>query len=112
MPVVLESRVKRMQVFNLDHEGCCRTDRCGCAELLLVLVDENPRTGERSPRRITKKIPASLTLLALERREGLGEEVLEAAEVKAAIVSGFVRVIEQTPAPRGRKSAPEGTSHG
>ena len=97
MPVTLENRLRRMQVFNLDHEGFCASRECACSEITLAVVDEHPRTGERAPRHVTKRIPSSLTLLALERRAGLPTAVLGATDVQAALARGHLRVVEQTP---------------
>jgi hypothetical protein len=97
MAVTLESRVRRMQVFHLPHEVFCRAGHCACADVTVVVVAENPRTGERAPRRTTQRVPGSLTILALERKRGLPNGVLEVADVKAAIGRGYLRVIEQTP---------------
>ncbi len=96
MPVILESRLRQIQVFNLDHEAYCTGAKCACSEVTAIVLDENPRTGERAPRRVTRRAPASLTLLARERRAGLPESVLRVPEVSAAIARGFVRVVEQT----------------
>jgi len=96
MPVTIESRARRMQVFHLPHEVFCH-DRCACAEVAVVVVAENPRTGERAPKHVRKKVPSSLTFLALERKPGLPNALLEVAEVKAAIGRGYLRIIEQTP---------------
>jgi hypothetical protein len=85
-----------MQVFHLPHDVLCR-DQCACAEVTVVVVAENPRTGERAPKHLNKKVPGSLTFLALERKPGLPSAVLELAQVKAAIGRGYLRVIEQTP---------------
>ena len=97
MPVTLESRVRRMQAFHLPHEVFCRAHRCACAEVTVVVVAENARTGERAPRRTARRVPGSITILALERKRGLPNAVLEVADVKAAIGRGYLRVIEQTP---------------
>ncbi len=97
MPVTLESRVRQMQVFNLPHEAFCRDGRCACSDITVVVSEENPRTGERAPRNIQKKAPASLTLLALERRSGLPSVLLDVPDVRAAIARGRVRVVEQSP---------------
>lgn len=99
MPVTLESRTRRMQVFNLEHAAYCGAGECACSDVTTVIVEHNPRTGERAPRRITRKAPASLTLLALERREGLRDSIALVPEVRAAIARGFVRVVTQSPAP-------------
>jgi len=96
MPVTLESRVRRMQVFHLPHEVFCR-GHCTCAEVTVVVVAENSRTGERAPKRVAKRVPGSITILARERKAGLPGTVLEVAEVRAAISRGYLRVIEQTP---------------
>jgi hypothetical protein len=96
MPVTLESRTRRMQVFHLAHDLFCR-DRCACTEVAVVVVAENPRTGERAPKHLNKKVPGSITFLALERKPGLLSAVLELAQVKAAIGRGYLRVVEQTP---------------
>lgn len=97
MPVTLESRVRQMQVFNLPHETYCAGGACACSETTVVVLDANPRTGERAPRRVACRTPDSLTLLARERRAGLPAAVLAVPEVKAAIARGLVRVVEQKP---------------
>lgn len=99
MPVTLENRIRRMQVFNLEHGTFCAGGECACSDITTVVVEHNPRTGERAPRRLTKKAPASLTLLALERREGLRDSIVAVPEVRAAIARGLVRVVQQTPVP-------------
>lgn len=100
--MTLESRLRQIQVFNLDHDAYCRQGDCACSEISTVVVEENPRTGERAPRRVAKKAPAALTLLARERRDGLPDAVLEVAAVQSAIACGQVRVVEQTPAAPSR----------
>lgn len=96
MPVTLESRTRRMQVFHLPHELFCR-GRCACSEVTVVVTAENPRTGERAPQLLQKKVPGSLTILARERKPALPTAVIELAEVKAAIARGYLRIVEQTP---------------
>lgn len=108
MPVTIESRVRRMQVFNLEHAAFCAGGECTCSDITAVVVEHNPRTGERAPRHVTKKAPASLTLLALERREGLRESVLSVPELRVAIEHGHVRIVEQTPALPPRRTARAG----
>ncbi len=97
MTVTLESRVRQMQVFNLPHEAFCRDGQCACSAMAVVVIEENPRTGERAPRNFQKKAPASLTLLALERRCGLPNVLLDVPDVRASIARGRVRVVEQSP---------------
>jgi len=96
MPVTLENRLRQMQLFNLDHEAYCRDGACSCAEVTVVVAAENPRTGERAPRVVSKRVPAVLTLLARERRSGLPDAVLRVPAVRAALASGRLRVVEQT----------------
>ncbi len=103
MPVTLESRIRRMQVFNLEHEAYCAAGECACSDITTVVMEHNPRTGERAPRHVTKKAPASITLLALERREGMRDSIVSAPEMRAAIERGLVRVVEQTPASVARR---------
>jgi hypothetical protein len=106
MPVTLESRTRRMQVFHLAHDVLCR-GRCACSEVTVVVTAENPRTGERAPRQLQKKVPSSITLLARERKPGLPSAVLELAEVKSAIARGYLRIVEQTPDdPAGLRTDP------
>ncbi|HET9621809.1 MAG TPA: hypothetical protein VFP84_10600 [Kofleriaceae bacterium] len=111
MAVVLESRLRRMQVFNLPHESFCRA-QCACTKLALTVIAENPRTGERAPKHLTKRIPGSLTLLALERKGGLANAVLEVPELEAAVRAGHVRVLEQTAEPSQVPSADASMSTG
>jgi hypothetical protein len=103
-----------MQVFHLPHDVFCR-DQCACAEVAVVVVAENPRTGERAPKRVTKKVPGTITLLALERKPDLPSALLELAQVKAAIGRGYLRVIEQSPdiaaAPVAVAAAVGGAAH-
>ena len=96
MPVTLESRFRRIQVFHLSHDVFCR-GRCACGEVTVVVTAENPRTGERAPRQLQKKVPGSITILARERKPGLPSAVLELGEVKVAIARGYLRIVEQTP---------------
>ncbi len=103
MAVTLESRLRQMQVFNLNHEAYCAGADCACSQVTTVVVDENPRTGERAPRRITRRAPGSLTLLAQERRDGLPNSVLAVPEVRAAIAKGHLRVVAQTPDAAGKE---------
>lgn len=108
MPVTVQSRTRRMQVFHLPHDVFCRV-QCACAEVTVVVVAENPRTGERAPKQLRKKVAGSITLLALERKAGVPAALLELAEVKTAIGRGYLRVVEQTPddaaVPGGRDEA-------
>ena len=97
MPVTLQNRRRQMQVFNLDHGVCCGPEGCGCTDLVATVIAEHPRTGELLPRHIRKKIPGSLTLLALETRRGLPDAILKVPDVSAAIVAGALRVVGETP---------------
>ena len=96
MPVTLESRSRRMQVFYLPHEVCCR-DRCACANVAVFVVAEHPRTGERARKKVVKRVPGSITFLARERKENVPAALLELAQVKAAISRGYLRIVAQTP---------------
>jgi hypothetical protein len=95
MAVTIENRLRQMQVFNLIHDVYCRGRECACSEVTVVVTDENPRTGERAPRRVAKKVPSALTLLAREERDGLPDAVLRVPEVRAAIDRGVLRVVRQ-----------------
>jgi len=96
MPVTLENRTRRMQVFHLPHDLCCR-DRCTCTKLTAVTAVEHPRTGERALRAHRKSVPGSITFLANERKAGLPSALLGVPEVKAAIDRRDLRIVEQTP---------------
>jgi len=63
----------------------------------VVVVAENARTGARASKHVRKKVPSSITFLALERKSGVPSALLEVAEVKAAIGRGYLRIIEQMP---------------
>ncbi len=104
MPVTLESRMQQILVMNLPHDSFCRGSACACSEITAVVVDENPRTGDRAPRRVVKRAPSSLTLLSREVRRGVPEAVLRAPDVQAAVARGHVRVVEQTPDPAPGKA--------
>ena len=103
MSVTLESRTRRMQVFHLPHEVFCR-DRCACAEVVVFVVAENPRTGERARKRVVKRVPGSIAFLARERKPDLPAALLELAQVKAAISRGYLRIVAQAP---NHSAAPE-----
>jgi hypothetical protein len=81
----------------------------------VVAVAENPRTGERAPKYLNKKVPDSITFLALERKPGLSSTVLELAQVKAAIGRGYLRIVEQTAdkavAPAAAAAVPASPAH-
>ena len=94
MPIALKNTQRRMQVFNLRHDVYCEpSGSCGCREQTITTVEESPMTGERRPRSLKRKVPASLTLLALEKRDGMHEAVLKLPEVKRAVDRGELRVL-------------------
>src|SRR5215831_6181805 len=95
MPVTIESRLQRIQVFNLAHASFCE-EACACSDIVVTAVHEDPRTGQRARRAVPRKAAASLTLLARERKEGLPDAILRVPEFAAAIARGHVRVVEQT----------------
>lgn len=93
MAITLESKARQMQVFNLPHDIYCKAaGHCRCEEQLVTTLDENPLTGERTPRSTTRRIPASLTLLAGARTESIDEAVLKVPEIQHAIARGAIRV--------------------
>jgi hypothetical protein len=98
MPITLESRIRRMLVVNLPHDTYCR-GQCGCAETTVVVAAENPRTGDRASKHVSKHLPASMTWLALERRVDLPTVLLDVPDIRAAIGRGQLRLVEQTPDP-------------
>lgn len=110
MPVTLQNRLRQMQVFNLDHAAYCGPTGCACIDTTVTVSVEDPRTGERRPRQLDKKIPQSLTLLALERRTELPDTVLDVSEVRAAIDAGTVRVLAQPPVAPASAQDGAGTS--
>ena len=99
MAVTLENCLRQMQVFNLVHDPYCRGRECSCSEVTVVVTDENPRTGERAPRRVPRKVPTALTLLAREVKKGLPDVVLRVPDVRAAIERGALRVVAQEAEP-------------
>jgi hypothetical protein len=93
MAITLESKTRQMQVFNLPHEVYCEVaGHCRCAEQRVTTVVDDPLTGERTPRSVVRRIPASLTLLAGAQAEGLDEAVLKVAEIRTALERGMLRV--------------------
>ena len=85
-----------MKVINLPHESYCKSaGKCSCAKQTVTVVVQDPRTGERNQVSRDKRIPSSLTLLSQETRKDLPEAVLEVPEVKRALRTGRLRVIEQ-----------------
>ena len=94
MAIALKNMDRRMQVFNLRHDIYCdAAGTCGCTEQTVTTVEESPMTGERRPRSRKRKVPTSLTLLALEKCEGLHEAILRVPEVRRAVDGGTLRVL-------------------
>ena len=94
MAIALKNMERRMQVFNLRHDIYCdAAGTCGCSEQTVTTVEESPMTGERRPRSRKRKVASSLTLLALEKCEGLHEAVLRVPEVRRAVDGGTLRVL-------------------
>ena len=109
MPITLENRERRMQVFNLPHDIYCEAiEYCACTPTEVTTVLEDARTGERAVRMRTKRIPASITLLARERWSGLPEAVLRIPEISRAVERGVLRVLtERQSAKPASKRKPE-----
>jgi hypothetical protein len=96
-----------MQVFHLPHPVFCR-DTCACVEMTVVIIAHHPRTGERASKRVAKRVPGSITILARERKAGLPNAILDIPEVKAALGRGYLRVVEQSPdTPAPAPSSPQ-----
>jgi hypothetical protein len=98
MPISLENRLRRILVVNLPHDVCC-AQGCACSKATIVVAAENPRTGDRVTQHVTRDAAASLTWLALERRDDLPDHLLEVPEVKAALSCGHLRLAKQSAAP-------------
>jgi hypothetical protein len=108
MPITLESKARQMQVFNLPHDiYCAVAGHCRCQEQLVTTVVEDPQTGERTPRSVVRRIPASLTLLAGARAQNLEEAVLKVAEIRTAIERGAIRVFTEPTAMAGTAAGPQ-----
>jgi len=113
MAIALKNMERRMQVFNLRHDIYCDVaGTCGCTDQTVTTVEESPMTGERRPRSRKRKVPTSLTLLALEKCEGLHEAVLRVPEIRRAVDSGTLRVLTMaapttTPAVETKPPTPE-----
>lgn len=106
MSIALKNTQRRMQVFNLRHDLYCEAaGSCGCTEQAVTTVEENPLTGERRPRSVKRKVPASLTLLALETHRGLHEAVLKVPEVKRAVDERALRVLTPPPTAEPKPAA-------
>jgi hypothetical protein len=82
MAVTLKNKRRRMLVFNLDAP---------------FFVKNRNETGFGQP--------CTLTMLALERKEGVHDAVLACEEVKAALLKGDLRVLGQTKEPEVETSA-------
>jgi len=108
MPVTIENRLKQMQVFNLPHDSYCVGADCACSDIVTSVVEENPRTGERAPKQVSRRAPSTLTLLAKEKRDGLRDTIISVPELKSALERGLVRLVEQTPIAPVRRPARSG----
>ncbi|WP_428264544.1 hypothetical protein [Haliangium sp.] len=107
MTITLENRERRMQVFNLPHDIYCEAvEYCACAATDVTTLLEDARTGERMARTATRRIPASITLLARESRRGLPEAVLRIPEIRRAVDRRALRVLteREAPAPTGKRT--------
>lgn len=90
MTITLTNPSGRMKTFTLPHESYCKArGRCACA-----------MASSRAPRRV----PASLTLAAGARLEGVDEAVLAVPEVDRALRAGELRV-ERRPVTACRQGA-------
>lgn len=110
MAITLESTARQMQVFNLPHDIYCEAaGHCRCQEQIVTTVVEDPQTGERTPRSVVRRIPASLTLLAGARESGVHDAVLKVAEIRTAIDRGTLRVRTE-PAANAKEAATRRTN--
>lgn len=92
--VTLENREGLIQVFNLPHERyCAAIDACTCRDQTVTTMVENPATGDRTTRTVTRRLPASVTLLAGDRWAGQPAEVLRIPEIQRAVERGALRVV-------------------
>jgi hypothetical protein len=93
--MTLQSRLRGMQVFALEHATFCGPEGCACTSVPVLVTEENPRTGERARRWQLKLVPGSFTLLALERRERLSPRLLRLPALRMALARGSLRLVEE-----------------
>lgn len=97
--ITIKNQTRRMQVYNLPHDiYCAATGHCTCETVEVITVVENPITGDRSPRTVTKYLPASVTLLAGAHWPGQPGDVLRIPEIQRAVARGTLRVITKAAA--------------
>ena len=83
--VILVEKLGRSLTFNLPHESyCAARGECSCrwAWLRLAVLD---RQGNRKPKKVRRRICASVLILANGESDELPRSVLELPEVLGAL---------------------------
>lgn len=91
--VTLVNRLNQKQDFNLEHDAWCTEQACVCSKVKLFVIDENKK-GTRAPREVIRRLPASTTFLAKEKRN-FPDRILQCAEVAGALAKGSLLKVSQ-----------------
>ena len=103
MAVILINKMNRIAVFNLDHPH--PSIACRRKQIKMEIIEEH-RNGDRLPRRTTKSICDSLTVLAKQRiakfPDGtpLPDAIVSVASIKRAIERKEIRVVKVAADPK------------
>jgi len=94
MATTLINKKKRKRTFILDHPFFDDQGRT-----MNMVVSHQTRDGRLMPKRIRKRVPGSMTLLAGEKRHGLPDQIIKVPQIAKAIREKtlvFLRVREET----------------
>ncbi len=110
MAVILINKTNRIKTFNLDHPHPSIASR---RKRVAMNIIEEHRSGDRLPRRATKSICDSLTVLARQRvskfPDGtpLPDEIRAVSSIKRAVDRGEIKVITVAATPAAAEKAEE-----
>jgi hypothetical protein len=95
--MLVKSRAKFPQVFNLRHEVYCGMGKCSCSHPNLLRVVKNKQgTVGRAP--VRTRICASFSLLPGETKE-IGDNIARLPEFCAAVAARRIVVLREGPPP-------------
>lgn len=89
--VTLTNRLGRPQLFHLSHLTACTGATCSCLRVTVGVRDHERKTGKKSYRAFTRRVPTTITLLAAGSGDGVSISGLPHLVVTDPVIAAAIK---------------------
>jgi hypothetical protein len=87
--ITLHNRTRQQRTFHLEHDPACAGGRCYCHTRTVGVQDHDAKTGTRTLRAVTQRVPSAITLNAKgsegDSLSGLPQGTISVPEIAKSI---------------------------